>query len=219
MQQNHKPATTYKNWQAGVEDFIQRSGMPRQYPIVVDVIPAVAGLPVKLVTGCPHCPVTMSASGVKRHIREAHEQQGGQPIPNITIQAFHRGSSSTYFRVLVVEEVAAAPMADNSVLNEVMSFDWRQNLQTATSGPQVSPFLNRTKWHIMTMGFERPTLREIAQLPRDDDGQLLQAIVKKYYEQATASISKLDELSQQILNTADPDKTFVLSLSLTHLVN
>jgi hypothetical protein len=71
----------------------------------------------------------------------------------------------------------------------------------------ISPWLLTTKWHEHVHGHDVKELCDLIAIPTKMEYPGLSAAVQEYFAEATAEMDSLQELTLQILNTADPVKT------------
>ena len=71
----------------------------------------------------------------------------------------------------------------------------------------VSPWLLTTKWHEHVHGYDVKELCDLLAFPSKTEFPGLVASVQEYFADATEEMQTLQELTLQMLNTADPAKT------------
>ena len=71
----------------------------------------------------------------------------------------------------------------------------------------VSPWLLTTKWHEHVHGYDVKELYDLVAFPRKTEFPGLVSTVQEYFADATEEMQTLQELTLQMLNTADPAKT------------
>lgn len=71
----------------------------------------------------------------------------------------------------------------------------------------ISPWLLTTQWHEHVCGYDVKELCDLVAFPSKRELPGLPAVVQEYFAEATQEIATLQELTLQILNTADPVKT------------
>jgi hypothetical protein len=71
----------------------------------------------------------------------------------------------------------------------------------------VSPWLLTTKWHEHVHGYDVKELYDLVAFPSKTEFPGLVSTVQEYFSDATEEMQTLQELTLQMLNTADPAKT------------
>ena len=71
----------------------------------------------------------------------------------------------------------------------------------------ISPWLLTTKWHEHVHGYDVAELCNLITYPTKTEYPGLSSSIQKYFAEATDQMESLQELTLQILNTADPVKT------------
>lgn len=92
----------------------------------------------------------------------------------------------------------------------------RPHLRNQADQRCISPWLLTTKWHEHVKGFDVKELCNLIAFPTKAEYPGLSTAVQEYFAEATAQMDSLQELTLQILNTADPVKTWVTAYPILH---
>lgn len=168
----------------------------------------IAGLSVKTGEGCPHCPYAAARQKVTQHMSVTHPGSTQKRITNMQTQVLNSGVTKFNFRVKPRPSIAGLPVLP-SILEEYEKMDWHNpQSREIPNARRISPFLMRTNWHNHIEPFTNdiPHLCELVAMPNESEFALLHSSVHKYFDHATALLSKTEELVLQKVNSADIDK-------------
>jgi hypothetical protein len=100
-----------------------------------------------------------------------------------------------------------SPLAQvQAQMNKVLAAPRKRNTVDQRS---VSPWLLTTQWHKHVKDYDVKELCGLVSFPKKTEFPGLQEVVEEYFLEATDEIPTYQELTLQILNTADPVKTYV----------
>jgi hypothetical protein len=192
------------------EEAKEEMGIADTLPCQPDgLFPHIQGLEVHDGIRCVICPKPFgTARSMELHHRSEHK---GIPLPTewpiCKMQQFNRGNASKLFEI----EFPAPPQQFSPPDDEALVADFTKDMEHVYVPPedarQITPWLQKTGWHLHVAPFDIGELRSLAALPKGDEFPGLSAAVLSYFQAATDLIRSTDLLTLQYLNTEDPEKT------------
>ncbi|KAJ7098481.1 hypothetical protein C8R43DRAFT_251881 [Mycena crocata] len=161
--------------------------------------------------GCPECLVCGTKSHVRRHRKSVGHDSDVKAVANVFYHQPNRGSikHNVWVRPQNALDDEAVDEDYSALLREMLDFDWTTlRPDVDPDARQVSPWMQRTGWHLLTRGYDVADLRRLVAMPKKDDPEMpgLHALVDWYVEIANGLLENTSELVLQMLNSADPDK-------------
>jgi hypothetical protein len=147
-------------------------------------------------------------SSMRDHGQKQHPKHPPKWTP-CSVQQFNSGSASRLFEVIPPPPLPAIGFTERDIIDELLH---RVQGEGDGADPEptdarlVSPWLNRTGWHLHTKGHDVAQLRALAATPLKEEFPGLGDAVKAYLESTIADLGWLDTLVLQHLNSADPAK-------------
>ncbi|KAG2110016.1 hypothetical protein DEU56DRAFT_985445 [Suillus clintonianus] len=155
------------------------------------------------------------------HHREKHQSI---PLPKqwtpCMVQQLDRGVHKKYWRVAGGQETSCDHQDAIDKMRKEMEEVTRVE-QVPQEKRLVSPWLLTTRWHEHVAGHEVATLRKLVEIPKADEAIMpdLAHAVELYFESALVLLDTTEELVLQRLNSPDPLKERVTSLSYAGINN
>ena len=183
---------------------------------------------LKLLEGfaCTHCcQLGLSEGFMKNHYsRQHHTNMASSAFTRCLMQRYsmsQAGPMRALFRVESSPTHGDQPSLSvlDAVQVEMAAALDMPHLRNKTDQRCISPWLLTTKWHEHIQGYEVKELCALIAFPSKTEYPGLSAAVQEYFAEATDEMDGLQELTLQILNTADPVKTCVRGLSYSNAAN
>lgn len=186
-----------------------------KYPAVeasMEGVQPFAGLAITDCWGCSLCPVAGSHAYIlKRHIPANHQGKQGEPVPNIQTQVLNRAITKTNFRIKASPPTTASNIRKSpeealmSMFSEYHAIT-ASAARTAPNARLISPWLNRTRFHILVEGYNTEELRHLVSLPKKGtDLAWVHSLVLSYMEDSSALVEFTQLQSLQRINSYDPE--------------
>jgi hypothetical protein len=121
-------------------------------------------------------------------------------------------SARTWFRVSDSTECIAqsSDMLLDQLQEQMATVLEDPHQPTTTDHRSISPWLLTTRWHEHINGYHIKELIDLIAFPKEAEFPRLKEVVIGYFQEATDLLPSLSELTQQILNSEDPLKQYVI---------
>jgi hypothetical protein len=187
--------------------------------------------------GCAYCPYVAVEKVVKAHVKSKHPDKRVKTRSGVATQVLNTGFCKTQFRVVELpdDEPPSTPsseltpppptqrpppltqrsMAAKTLSDLVEDFDPKDYRAVDLPNPRmIAPWLLCNGWHEHLHPYREndEELRQLVSLPSDEEFPILHEAVASYFWTATNLIKKTNEVVLQRLNSADPDKKWVLDI-------
>jgi hypothetical protein len=198
-----------------LESVVMDLGVTYGYP-PVPVEPELEFGGLTVITGyqCPVCGhgyknlESLKSHGGGHYTKSGHNVSKAK---SIYMQRFSEtgGDPAIYFEVFVVGSRSNDPNIASFVKEARLKLEKSQLRVPAAKVDirDISPWLQRTNWHIYTDGYDASILAHILDLPKKEDGlYLISRAVTEIFREANGLIEETSDLALCKLNTAEPEK-------------
>lgn len=180
---------------------------PRREPY-----PMFPGIIIQKMYGCPHCPLAGVHKYVSNHRSTHSHEPGFDPTyieENVYTQLLHPSLAKTHLRVLPDASVSdtAAIWIDKFL---AIHSNLEKIARDTPNARQISPWLMRTKFHLLLPNTDHKHLRALVALQNTDTKYLwVSGLVRTYLANASKMILDTCHQVLRIINSDQPDRECV----------